>query len=461
MRKRFGIAICILTLVIGGCACNLPEDLENVFGDASSAEGTSNEEDALNVEDIVNPEDATNAEETTNAENTAGAEETKNPEDTTTPVTEEDIQPTKEPQETVVEEKTPLFTKTYTPSEKVLKVLGRAAFTENTLWLVHSGSGAEFEFVGTKAIITFQGDSTAYSGSGNQTHVGVFVNGECVSDFMMDKKEKKVTVFESEEPMACTITVVKLSEAPSSTVGIKSIEAESESDIKPTPVKEHYIEFIGDSITCGYGVEDENRDHHFSTETENATKTYAYKTAQALDADYSLVSLSGYGIISGYSGDGQKHGEQVLSKYYDKLGFSYGSYLGDTPYNTEWDFAKRQPDVIVINLGTNDESYTGTDQARRDEFVEGYVAFLKQVREKNPDAVIFATLGIMGDALYPSVQKAVEQYRAETGDEKVHTMRFDVQSMSDGIAADWHPTEKTHAKAANKLVKEIQAVMGW
>ena len=350
-------------------------------------------------------------------------------------------------QEEIFEETLPLQNNTYTPSEEVLKVLGRADFVEGTLWMVHSAS--------------LQGDSSAYSGSGNQARVGIFVNGECVADVMMDKKEKSVTVWESEKRENCIVTVVKLSEAPHSTVGIKSIEVESEAGIVPTAQKEYYIEFIGDSITCGYGVDDEVKEHHFSTSTENATKTYAYKTAQALDADYSFVSFSGYGIVSGYSGDGQKQGTQVISQYYEKLGFSYGNYLGQTPYDTEWDFDKRQPDLIVINLGTNDESYTGTDQARREEYIAGYVAFLKQVRAKNPDAMIFCTLGIMGDGLYASLQTAVEQYQSETGDERVHTMRFTVQSMADGIAADWHPSEKTHERAAQKLVKEIQTVMGW
>lgn len=373
----------------------------------------------------------------------------------------EEIETMPQEDEEVIDEALPLYISTHTPSEDVVKVLGRAGFVENTLWMVHSGSGAEFQFTGTKAVIILQGDSSAYAGSGNQARVAVFVNGECVADVMMDEKEKSLTVWESEKRKDCVITVVKLSESPNSTAGIKAIEVESEAGIAPTPQKEYYIEFIGDSITCGYGVEDENKDHHFSTSTENAMKTYAYKTVQALDADYSLVSFSGYGIISGYSGDGQKHGEQAVSQYYEKLGFSYGSYLGQTPQEVAWDFGKRQPDVIVINLGTNDESYTGADQVRREEYIQGYVAFLKQVREKNPDAMLFCTLGIMGDGLYPSVQAAVEQYQSETGDERVHAMRFAVQSMADGIAADWHPSEKTHTRAAEKLTKEIQTVMGW
>ena len=128
---------------------------------------------------------------------------------------------------------------------------------------------------------------------------------------------------------------------------------------------------------------------------------------------------------------------------------------------TEWDFSKRQPDVIVINLGTNDASYVKNDAAKKQEFTGEYVSFLKQVRQKNPDAVIFATLGIMGADLYSCIEDAVEQYVNETADSKVHAMKFDTQSMSDGIAADWHPSEKTHEKAAEKLSAKIKEVMGW
>lgn len=354
-----------------------------------------------------------------------------------------------------------LSLKTYAPEEGLVKVLGRAMYAENTLWMVHSGSGAEFTFVGTKATITMQCDGTIMGSKDSQARIAIFVNGECVEDEMIDKMDETFTVFESETPQECTIRIVKLSEAAMSTVGIKTLEVECIGDIQPTPDKEHFIEFIGDSITCGYGVEDEDKNHHFSTKTENVMKTYAYKTAEALDADYSMVSFSGYGIVSGSSGDGQKQPEQVLALYYEKLGFSYGAYIGKYAADVAWDFNKRQPDVIVINLGTNDETYTKADAAKRDEYVTGYVEFLKLVRKNNPDAAIFCTLGIMGDALYPSVEKAVEQYSTETGDTNVHTMKFDVQSPADGYAADWHPTEATYTKAAEKLTAEIKAVMGW
>jgi len=67
----------------------------------------------------------------------------------------------------------------------------------------------------------------------------------------------------------------------------------------------------------------------------------------------------------------------------------------------------------------------------------------------------------MGVELYSCIEDAVKQYSEETGDSKIHTMKFDIQSMEDGIAADWHPSEKTHEKAAGKLAAKIRETMGW
>lgn len=351
--------------------------------------------------------------------------------------------------------------KTFLPTGEYVRAIGRTLEAKDTLWLVHSGTGCEFSFTGTKATINVKPDSS-FMNRNNQARIAIYVNGERVVDDMVDKMELAYTVFESETPAECTVTVVKLSESAYSTFGIASIDATCLGSIRPTEQKEKRIEFIGDSITCGYGVDDLDANHHFSTTTEDATKTYAYKTAEKLGADYSLVSFSGYGIISGYSGDGKKHADQLVPNYYDKMGNTPGTYLGSfIAQETTWEFTDRQPEVIVINLGTNDNSYVKNDPAKKQEFTTSYAAFLKQVRAKNPDAVIIATLGIMGADLYPCIEDAVKQYTAETGDVKVHTMKFDTQSAADGIAADWHPSEKTHEKAAEKLAAKIKEIMGW
>ncbi len=349
---------------------------------------------------------------------------------------------------------------TVIPTEENVRTIGRTEMLKDTLWMALSGSGAEFSVTGTKASVTMKADGSAKGDENNRTRVAVYVDGVRVADEMLSKAETEISVFESETEETHTVRVIKLSESAMSTCGLSEITVKGQ--VSPTKPKEKFIEFVGDSITCGYGVDDEDKDHHFSTKTEDVTKGYAYKTAANLNADYSMVSFSGYGIISGYTGTGEKSGEQLVPMYYEKLGFSYGTYLGSgSPQNVSWDFAKRQPDLVVINLGTNDNSYVLGDAERTDEYVKGYVEFLKNVRKCNPEAKILCTLGIMGTDLCPAVETAVAEYSRETGDENVSSMRFNEQLPSDGLAADWHPTEATHTKAATKLTAEIKSVMGW
>ena len=69
-----------------------------------------------------------------------------------------------------------------------------------------------------------------------------------------------------------------------------------------SPKPELKVEFIGNSITCGYGIEDDNPNNGFSYDTENHTMTYAHKVARALNADVNIVARSGIGIYRNYGG---------------------------------------------------------------------------------------------------------------------------------------------------------------
>jgi len=353
---------------------------------------------------------------------------------------------------------------TFKVTQENVKIIGRTHYFNDTLWLALSGGGVEFSFTGTKAKITMSGDNIAIipNNNTNYARIGIYVNGERVVDDMMNKIEKTYTVFESDTEQDVVICIVKLSESPMSIVGIQQIYVDSKDGIMPTATKERKIEFIGDSITCGYGVDDEVKENHFSTETEDVTKAYAYKTAQTLQADYSMVSYSGYGIVSGYSGDGMKEPNQIVSSYYDKVGFSYGNVGGSLSISSvKWDYSKYEPDLIVINLGTNDDSYCQSDLERQAEYTGQYTKFLKKIRGFNPNAKILCTLGIMGDRLYPCIEKAVVDYIKATADTNISSMKFDDQLPNDGYVADGHPTKATHNKASEKLTAEIKKIMNW
>lgn len=353
--------------------------------------------------------------------------------------------------------------RTYFPVSSNIKPLGRTMERENALWLCYSATGAAFQFHGKQLSVTLLGDDRCENDgmAGNLARVKVWVDGVIVNDLMVNQKEIKFSLVNEQEAKIHQITIMKVSESAMSTCGIGMIETDDEGSILPVETKQRFIEFAGDSITCGYGVDDEVAEHNFKTDTEDATKAYAYLTCQHLQADHSLVSLSGYGIISGYSDDGVRRPDQRLPLFYEKLGFSYGNFQGVYPQDVAWDFIKRQPDLVVVNLGTNDDSFTRDDAALQQEYCDTYQSFLKTIRQNNPTAKILCILGIMGERLNPMVEKAVADYQKDTGDTNVHFAPFTEQLPEDGRAADWHPSQLTHRKNAEKLSAIIKNLMNW
>lgn len=353
--------------------------------------------------------------------------------------------------------------RTYLPVSENIQIIGRAMPTENGLWMCYSATGAAFHFTGKQLIIHVQGDDRCEMENmdGNRTRLQIKINGDCVIDTMIMAKHNSFALLCSKKEVSVHVEILKASETAMSTCCLTGITTDDGARISPVLHKERLIEFAGDSITCGYGVDDEVAEHNFKTDTEDATKAYAYLTAQALNADHSLVSISGYGIISGYSGDGVRRADQILPDYYEKIGFSYGSLNGVYPQDVAWDFAKMQPDMVVINLGTNDQSFTGTKQELQEEYCREYQKFLGIVRKNNPKAEILCILGLMGETLCPMVEKAVEEYKKTSGDEHIHYAHFSEQLKEDGYAADWHPSQLTHRKAAEKLTGVIREIMHW
>ena len=345
----------------------------------------------------------------------------------------------------------------FIPDSAHVKHLGRSIFKNDQLVMAYSSTGVEFNVKAKRLDVTIEGDNSATgTDNGNAARVVAFVNGERKLDKMILSKSQSFIIFNSEEISEGEVRIIKVSEATSSIAAISKITVDEDGTISPTNPRNLKIEFIGDSITCGYGVDDLVKEHHFKTSTEDNSKTYAYKTAQNLNADYSMVCASGWGIISGYSGNGTKQEAQQLPLFYDKLAVGWSSIASVSPKNTDWDFSSFVPDFIVVNLGTNDASYTKGASKKVAEYKDAYIDFLKDIRAKNPQAYIICSLGIMGQDLYPAIETAVSEYKAATGDEKVCPLKFANQSMGDGIAADWHPSEKTHAKAAALLTAKIK-----
>lgn len=343
-------------------------------------------------------------------------------------------------------------------TEQYVKIMGRTYRDSDTTWLVHSGSAVEFTVNGKSAEITIKGDFGINSSEDYQPRYAVFVDDELLIDTTMSTEEKNIELFSGDTARSAKIKVIHLSEANNGTIGVTNIKVNSDSTapIIPAAKNDLCIEFIGDSITCAYGVEGTSSSDPFKTTTENFMKSYAYLTAEKLGADYSAVCYSGYGIVSGYTSSGDKNADSLVPDCYTLIG-------KPAEYAYEWDFSQRANDVVVINLGTNDINYVAADtETRSQEFIEGYIAFLETVREKNPEAYIICTMGTMGGPeIYELVAQAVTDYMSASGDERIMSYHSPTHNYQvDGIGSDWHPSATTQQNSAYLLADKICQALG-
>lgn len=335
-----------------------------------------------------------------------------------------------------------------------VRLIGRTCVEDSVTWLPQSGSAVEFRVTGKRVELELAGDDNVNKKKDLRPRFAVLVDGEVVLDDTMDESTRVVEAFSGETERTAVVEVIHLSEALNGAVGVKTISVDSrETDcVVPTAEKDMSIEFIGDSITCAYGVESSSADDSFTTTTENFMKSYAYLAAQELGADYSAVCYSGYGVVSGWSDDGSRNTERLVPPLYGVVAKGY---------EEPWDYAAHPYDVVVVNLGTNDFVYTGTNKDRMEEFAQGYADFLVKIHESHPDAYLICTLGTMEVLeLYPYVEKAAAEYTARTKDDRITCYPSEPMNVeADGAGANEHPTAKTQQKSADALVKVIRSVV--
>lgn len=203
----------------------------------------------------------------------------------------------------------------------------------------------------------------------------------------------------------------------------------------------HRIEFIGDSITCGYGVEGPDETCNFSGDTENAFITYAAIAARELQAEAHLIAYSGKGVYQNYGGDTNEPMPEMYLRTLTNDGQS------------SWDFSSWIPEAVVVNLGTNDFSVAIAQQ----DFVGAYVALLGQIRSFYPAATIFCVSWASWGAEHEGwVQEAMTQ----SGDDNLQTLSF-ASDPADGWGCDYHPSATTHQKLGAQLADAMGAELGW
>lgn len=107
-------------------------------------------------------------------------------------------------------------------------------------------------------------------------------------------------------------------------------------------------------------------------------------TSKNLNADLSVFASSGMGLVKGETSN------NVLKKYF---------YTHQN--SKKWDFNLYQPDIVIINLGTND-LWFGVSET---EMSNAYYNFLTSLREKYNNAKFVCVNGMMVKEMNNAIKK--------------------------------------------------------
>ena len=225
-------------------------------------------------------------------------------------------------------------------------------------------------------------------------------------------------------------------------------EPENGKLLPPPPAPERRIETIGDSITTGYGNEGPTAACGYVNSQQNEYATYGAIAARNLDADHTTIAWSGKTL-------------HEMRGYFDKA-------LPQRTDGPRWDFAQYQPDVVVVNVGTNNFALVDPGEAR---FVRLYHELIHTVRAAYPKAFIVCALGPMLSNVYPEKRNNLTQARKymkaavaklkEAGDTNLELLEFPEQNHADGLGCGFHPSLKTHKLMSDRLTAFIKQRMGW
>jgi lysophospholipase L1-like esterase len=315
------------------------------------------------------------------------------------------------------------------------------------------GTSISASFEGRVCNIRLQDLAEGKDENGNPYHnyFNIIIDGK--APFVLQAEgSKKIYNIDSLQPGKHIITIFKRTETFVGAVIFSGFEIEKGKMLLPLAINNSLkLEFIGNSITCGYGNEGSDKNCPFTAETENNYMAYGAITARNLDAPYMAIAFSGRGLYQNFD----KTRDNTLPDMYERVIAS--------DHKLKWNFKSWVPDIVVINLGTNDFAHANPDSTT---WVNKYLEFLKRVRSNYPEAMIICCEGPMMSDYWPEGYKAlttITEYlnavvntSRKNGDINIHVFFFPTQTKNYGC--DWHPGVETHKKMATDLTDFINSI---
>ncbi|MFD3621276.1 RICIN domain-containing protein [Streptomyces sp. NPDC058676] len=247
-----------------------------------------------------------------------------------------------------------------------------------------------------------------------------------------------------------TVRLVKRNDTPGDTSTFGGFVAAPGGAVLSKPAaRNRQIEFIGDSLTVGYGNLSTSRTCTWDQVKRNTNSDVSYGalTARQLNADYQINGYSGLGMVRNYDGG---RSDVTYRTFYDRALLNVSGDVWQNPGT--W-----RPQVVVVNLGTNDfstalkpgEPWTPDNFAAA--YRSAYGDFIQKLRTRyGADTTIVA----VGAHQYAGHVQEVVKTRNDAGDSRVRYWFLDDSGL-DFLGCDWHYSARDDRLIADRLTSFV------
>jgi hypothetical protein len=330
-----------------------------------------------------------------------------------------------------------------------IQYMGRIGMTDSCAEIYWSGSSLSLTVKATPSVKVLLSDVKGNS------YFFVIIDDDSTTavKIKIDSTKKFYILADSLDGKAHKIELFKVTNTDFNTTRFYGVEvAESAKIVKPQRKSKRKIEFFGNSITCGHGVEDSSKNSG-AAQFFNNYRAYGAITARHFKAQYHCTAKSGIGIMVSWF-------QETMPDIYDRLN-------PKDPLST-WDFSRYTPDIVVVNLFQNDswivnmpdneqfKARFGTTKPTEDSIIIAYKNFIQTLRGKYPKAHIICALGNMDATKTGSKWTGyIDSAVALLNDKRIVTHFFPYKNSSG------HPVRTEQAAMAKDLITFIEQQKYW
>ena len=331
----------------------------------------------------------------------------------------------------------------FTADDPNIEYIGRFDFSQPGV--------VRFDWPGVQIKATFSGTYCAIKLKDGHNDYNIFIDRK-LKEVLRTGSDTIYTIAENLKDSLHSLIITKRTEGANGIASFEGFILNKGDSLYPVVDKmKRKLEFIGDSFVAGLGSEGRTPDCLFSRATDNNYIAFGPVLARRLNADYSIIAISGIGVVRN-DGDTNLTSNQPLPYYYKR------ACLNDT---LKWDFQKWQPDLVVVRLGNND--YWKKPYPLTKVFQKAYINFLKEIRSFYPQASILVFCEPIGkDQHCDYISSAVTELKNEFGDKKIWFEELNIiLAKQNDFGCQKHLNEFGHKKIAEVLEPIIRKVMNW